>query len=283
MHPRFTGFGPVLLAVLFAALLSGCQTLLSSAPKPSARIIGVNLQNLTLEKIDLVFNVEITNPYDVSLPLAELTYSISSAGKQVLQGGVQPNGAIPAHGTQVIQLPAIVQFASLAKVLGNVRPGSVVPYKADLALGVDAPVVGRLSLPLTKSGEVPVPAVPEVELTAFDISALSLDEVKAVAKLRVKNTNQFPLDLSKLGFAFGLGGKEIGRTNLANATSLAPGQIATLEIPISFAPRKFGAGLLNLLRGNQIAYQLNGSIEANSRFGPISLPFSRIGNTPVSR
>ena len=42
-------------------------------------------------------------------------------------------------------------------------------------------------------------------------------------------------------------------------------------------------GLLNLLRGNQIAYKISGSIDASTRFGPLSLPFSRIGNTAVTR
>jgi hypothetical protein len=54
-------------------------------------------------------------------------------------------------------------------------------------------------------------------------------------------------------------------------------------VPLSFSPRTIGASLFNLLRGKQIAYQVSGSIEANTRFGPISIPYSRIGNTPVAK
>jgi hypothetical protein len=54
-------------------------------------------------------------------------------------------------------------------------------------------------------------------------------------------------------------------------------------VPLSFSPRAVGIGIVNLLRGNQIAYQVSGSVDANTRFGPLSLPFSRISNTAVTR
>src|SRR3990172_9440753 len=116
-------------ALICGSLVNGCQTLegiLESSPKPTARIIGTELKNLSLERIDLVFNVEVANPYAVDLPLLDLTYTVGS------------------RGTSVIQLHARITFASLIRTLKGVRPGSVVPYKADLTLGVDAPVVGRL-------------------------------------------------------------------------------------------------------------------------------------------
>ena len=40
---------------------------------------------------------------------------------------------------------------------------------------------------------------------------------------------------------------------------------------------------MNLLHGNQIAYKVSGSVDANTRYGPLSLPFSHIGNTAVTR
>ena len=82
---------------------------------------------------------------------------------------------------------------------------------------------------------------------------------------------------------FALGGLEVGSSRLASSANLQPGQSGTLELPLAFSPRAAGMGLLNLLRGNQIAYKVSGSIDANTRFGPLSLPFSRIGNTAVTR
>jgi LEA14-like dessication related protein len=274
------------IAFVLLALLAGCQSmqdLLGGAPKPTAHVIGASIRGLSLENIVLLFDVEVENPYAASLPLIDLGYALSSGGKKFLEGTLKPTGSIPARGKQVIQLPATVPFSSLFAALKGVKPGAIVPYTADLRIGVDVPVLGRIDVPLSKSGEFPVPAVPQVELSSLAIDKLGLDQLKASAKLQVKNTNQFPLDLTKLGVTFALGGQEVGGSKLANPIALPAGQAATLEIPLSFSPRAVGLGLVNLLKGNQIAYKVSGSIDANTRFGPLSLPFSHVGNTAVTR
>jgi LEA14-like dessication related protein len=284
MQQPFRGPRAVHIAAALSLLLAGCESLgplLDSAPKPTARVVAVNLQNITLDKVDLVFALEVSNPYSVNLPLLDLGYAIGSGGNRLFEGTVKPSGSIPAGGKQIIQLPAIVQFAPLMQTLKNVRPGSVVPYKADFMLGVETPLLGRVDVPLSKTGEFPVPAMPEVEMASFGIGTLTLDQVSAMASLQIKNTNQFPLDLTKLGVSLSLAGQDVARTSLARAISLAPGQSATLEMPVAFAPRKFGGGLFNLLRSNQIAYKVAGSVEAKSRFGPIALPYSYVGNTRI--
>lgn len=277
------------LAVLTAiclCVLGGCQSLqdiAGMAPKPTARVIGSSIRGLSLQNAVLLFDVEVANPYSATLPLADLSYALASSGSRILDGSVQPSGSIPARGRQVIQLPVTVGFAPLMAVLKGVKPGSVLPYAADFRISVDAPVVGRLEIPFSRSGELPVPAVPDVEMASFEIGRLGLDQTSGTVRLRIRNTNQFPLDLKKLGMSFALGGQEVGSSRLSDAASLQPGESATLPVPLSFSPRTVGASLFNLLRGKQIAYQVSGSIEADTRFGPISIPYSRIGNTAVTR
>jgi LEA14-like dessication related protein len=271
---------------LLAAMLAGCQSMqdmIGGAPKPTAHVVGTSIRGLSLENIVLLFDVEVENPYAASLPLIDLGYSLTSGGQKFLEGTLKPTGSIPAHGKQVIQIPATVPFSSLYAALKGVKPGAIVPYTADFRLGVDVPVLGRIDVPLSKSGELPVPAVPQVELGSLAIGKLGLDQIKASAKLQVKNTNQFPLDLTKLGVSFALGGQEVSGSKLSSPVNLPAGQSTTLEIPLSFSPRAAGLGLVNLLKGNQIAYKVSGSMDANTRFGPLSMPFSHIGNTAVTR
>jgi LEA14-like dessication related protein len=266
------------------SLVSGCQSmkdLMGDTPKPTAHVIGASIRGLSMENVVLLFDVEVENPYATSLPLIDSARL--RGGRQFLEGSVRPTGSIPARGKQVIQLPATVPFSSLLATLKGVKPGAIVPYTADFKLGVDAPVLGRLDVPLSKSGELPIPAMPQVELTSLAIGKLNPDQITASAKMQVKNTNQFPLDLTKFGVSIALGGLDVGSSKLANAVKLPAGQTTTLEVPLTFSPRAVGIGLVNLLRGDQIAYKVSGSIDANSRFGPLSLPFSHIGNTPVSR
>ena len=266
--------------------LTGCQSvddLLKSAPKPSARVTAAHLQDLTLEHAALVFDVEVRNPYTVALPLVEGGYALGTGGERLAAGRVAPAGSIPASGAKTLQVPVRVEFRSLFSAAKSVRPGSVLPYTADVDVGVDAPVVGRLNLPVSYKGELPVPAVPEASLAAFEIGALTFDKVSATAKVRVKNTNQFDLDLGKLALGLQLGGKEVARTSAIAGTKLAPGQSTNVEVPVSFSPRAFGVGVFTLLRGNEAGYVLSGALEAGTRFGPITLPLDARGSTPISR
>jgi LEA14-like dessication related protein len=257
------------------------QDIAGMAPRPSVHVVGTSLRGLSLTNAVLLFDVEVSNPYGVALPLADLSYALSSGGRKLLEGSIQPSGSIPAKGKQVIQLPVTVGFAPVMATLKGLKPGALLPYTADLTLGVDAPAAGRIEVPASKSGELPVPAVPEVQLTAFEIGKLALDRTSGTAKLKVRNTNQFPLGLKRLGMSIALGGTGVGSSRLSDAASLQPGESATLSVPVSFSPRAVGAGLFNLLRGRQIAYKLAGTIEASTTYGPISIPYEKIGNAAV--
>ena len=281
---RRTTFFAAGAALLLA--LAGCQSVddvLKSAPKPTARVTGAHLQDLSLEKAGLVFDVEVRNPYAVALPLVEVGYALATGGQQVAEGRIKPSGSISASGSKVLQVPVGIEFRSLFAAAKSVRPGSVVPYTANMDLGVDAPVVGRVNVPVSYRGELPVPAVPEASLAALDIGALSLDKVAATAKVRVQNTNQFDLDLGKLALELQLGGKDVARSTAVAGTKLGPGQSATVEVPVAFSPRAFGMGVFNLLRGSEAGYVLSGSLDVGTRFGPITLPLDARGTAPISR
>lgn len=276
-------FIAALLAVSLAAGCKSLQDIAGMAQKPTAQVVGSSIRGLSLQNAVLLFDIEVANPYGAALPLADLSYALNSNGTKILEGSIQPSGSIPAHGKQVLQLPVTVGFAQVMAAFKGVKAGSVLPYTADFRISVDAPVVGKIEVPLSKSGELPIPAVPQVEISKFEIGKLGLDQTTGTVKLQVRNTNQFPLMLKKIGMSFALGGQEVGSSRLSDAASLQAGETATLSVPLSFSPRTAGASLFNLLRGKQIAYQVSGSIEAGTRFGPILLPYNKIGNAAVTK
>jgi LEA14-like dessication related protein len=276
----------ILAAALVAllALAAGCKSLqdmAGMAQKPTAHVVGTSVRGLSLTNIVLLFDIEVANPYAVAVPLADLSYALDSGGHKLLSGSIQPSGSIPAKGKQVIQLPVTVAFAPVLTAMKGVKPGAVLPYTADFRLGIDAPAIGRLEAPFSRKGELPIPTVPEVELSSFEVGKLGLDRTTGTAKLRIRNTNQFALDLKRVGMSFSLGGAEVGSSRVSDAASLQSGESANLEVPLSFSPRAVGASLFNLLRGKQIAYQVSGSLEANTRFGQVSIPYNKIGNAAV--
>ncbi|NIO39672.1 MAG: hypothetical protein GTO41_05430 [Burkholderiales bacterium] len=283
---RFPALATAITVVFFVALFSGCGSLeeaIRVTPKPDAKVLGASVRNLKLRSVDVVFDIEVSNPYTVSLPLIDLSYTIGSSGQQLLSGSIKPSGSIPAGGSSVIQLPARVDLESVLQILPAVKPGAVVPYSAQIQVIVNAPLLGEIDLPVRRNGEIPVPAIPEVTLVSLDVLNFGLDEVKAEARLRVKNTNRFHMQFSGLRFDLALGDRTVARARLRNSSKLAPGQIAVLKIPVTFFTNALGAGALDLLSGSDAAYAITGKIDVMTRFGEMVLPFSERGETIMRR
>lgn len=283
IQQRFT---LALFAALCLSLISACESIndvMKSAPKPTARLLGADVRNLSLTSLDLVFDVEISNPYGVSMPLVDLRYALGSGEQQLLSGGIKPSGSVPANGSSVMQLPARLDLAAVLNTLSGVRPGAVVPYQAQIDIIVDAPLLGHLSVPVRHKGEFPVPTIPEVALASLDVDELSLERVSAKARLQVKNTNQFPIDFNTFGFALSLGGKNVANSRLRSSSKLAPGQSATFDVPMSFSPKALGTGILNVISGSSTSYSVAGNLDVNTRFGPLSLPYNQTGKTAITR
>lgn len=273
-------------ACIALVALAGCQSmqdLFNAAPQASARVIGAELRDLKLNSLDMIFSIQVNNPYTVDLPVAKLAYVLDSGGKNLLEGSIEPTGAIAKHSSSVLQVPVRVTFDSLLDTLKNVKPGSVVPWRAQFIVAVDAPLIGRMNLPLERSGEMPVPAVPRIEVVGFDVGSLSLEKAEATATLKITNTNRFALNPRQLAFTLDLDNNPVLSTSVSGPGKLAPGESATIKVPMSFMPRSFGLPLFNLLKGGTALYHLTGSLDAGTDFGMLSAPFTNSGELRVTR
>ncbi len=277
------GLGLLLAAALGAA--GGCSALDAlGLARPSARLAGVGLDDINLQDATLRFDVEVTNPYSVPLPLANVDYGLASRGKSFLSGEAPLQGTVPAMGKRTVALPARIVFGDLLAALEGVKLGSVVPYKADLGLSVDAPAAGTLRLPMSKEGSLPVPAPPKVAVEQITWDKLTLDSADGIVKLRVVNTNEWAAELAKMAYGLSLGGTEVARSSIARPVSFAAGGgEGVVEIPISLSPRKLGMAAFQVLTGGGAEYKLNGSMDLSTPFGPMSLPISRTGQTELKR
>ncbi|MCA9290986.1 MAG: LEA type 2 family protein [Phycisphaerales bacterium] len=270
------------LACAVLVVAGGCDTLqkaIAGAPKPTAKIRDVRLRDLTLAGAAMDFDVEVSNPYGVPLPVAAIDYQLASRGASFLSGRLDDAPAIGAHGSRVLTVPTQLDFASLLASVKGVRPGAIVPYSAGLTVNLDAPGVGPVAVPLSKKGTVPVPAVPDVSLEGVRWTDLSFDAASAVMTVTIGNTNAFPLDVSQLNYALALGGVEVADAGLSKAMSIRPGTSTSIEIPLSFSPKSLGLAAFNMLTGSGASYDLSGGLAAGTPFGPITLPFSRSGQT----
>jgi LEA14-like dessication related protein len=141
-------------------VLGGCGALGNVVPYPSAKVTDIAVEGISLTALTLRFDVEVENPYTVGLPMVGLDYVLSTEGKQFLSGTLGLDQTIPAGERRVVAMPVRVPFVEVYEVASGVEAGGTVPYKADLDLKVQAPVVGTIKVPMDAEGEIKVPSVP---------------------------------------------------------------------------------------------------------------------------
>lgn len=273
-----------LSCLLLAA--GGCETIesiLADADKPTVRVSNIDVTSLDLNQASLAFDLEIANPYAVPLPLVNVDYALASKDASFLTGAAQMQGSVPARGKKTVRVPATVKFKDLLAAVAGVRPGQVVPYAASIDLSVDAPAVGRLTLPVKKSGELPVPNIPKVSLAGVQWKELNIRRAEAVLSLNVQNTNEFPVDLSSMAYNLKLGGTQIANADVEKAVSFTKGQSNTINIPLRLNTGDLGLAAFNVLTGEGANYAIDGVLNVGTPFGPLKWPFEQQGKTVFTR
>ncbi len=268
---------------LLAWTLGGCGIVQDAlGDRPTARVVGVGLEGLDLQGATLRFDVEVANPYPVALPLLGLDYALASGAESFLTGQADLEGSVPARGQAVVPLPVRVEFSRLLTTLAGVRPGAVVPYRADLGLRLDTPAGGLGRLPLQHQGQLPVPAPLEVSQSQFTWDQVGLDHVGGRLRVHLVNHNSFPLQLQRMGYTLALAGKPVAQETLSQGLRLeAGGGGGTVELPVAFSPRRLGGALLGLIRGTPAEFGLDARLGLESPFGPLELPLSLSGRTAL--
>ena len=146
---------------LMAVCIAGCETIQEglNLRKPTARLTDLKIEEVKMDSATLLFDVEIENHYPVALPLTNFDYSLSSGAEKFLSGNAKSQAAVPAKSSRTVSLPAKINYIEMLKALKGVRPGSTIPYGAELGLSVNTPGLGVIRLPLKKQGELVLPSI----------------------------------------------------------------------------------------------------------------------------
>lgn len=151
-----------IILLLSAWLLpGGCSSIEKAidSNRPTARLLNVKFDQADIDSADLLFDVEVKNNYPVALPLTDFEYNLSSKNAQLVSGSAVSGASIPANGKRVIPLAAQVNYLRLFDSIETIKPGSTIPYQANVTLSFDTPAFGMRKLPLKKEGEIALPDI----------------------------------------------------------------------------------------------------------------------------
>lgn len=164
-------FSFVLTAVFFA----GCDTIpdIQYDREPAVRLEAMRFGGVELDYATLLFDVEIDNPYPVSVSLHRLRYALVSGGRTFLTATAFDDVTVPPNTKKVLTLEDEVTYVRLLRALRG-EPGSIIPFKAELTLSLDAPRSGWINVHLEKEGIIDLPESPEITVEGLTYNAVDV-------------------------------------------------------------------------------------------------------------
>ena len=247
--------------------------------KPTADVAAIHIPSINLEKAEIVVDILVKNPNPIPIPLIDIDYLVESEGRKLVSGLIPDAGTIHAHGSETVKIPVTLIYQDIKDTYDDIKPGSIIPYTIKVGLIVDVPVFGRLTLPLEKTGEIPIPYKPDVDLEKVKFEKFSFEETTAILHLRLENKNDFDLGLNNLESEIWLSDVSIGSAELTEPTKIDKNGFSSAQIPVTFRPKDFGSALWDMIRGKGTGYTIKGSIDVDTPFGPMKLPIVKEGGT----
>jgi LEA14-like dessication related protein len=289
MHRSFVP-GPAALLFAAAFLVAGCGSLADIARglrKPQARVLRVEIEDLTFEAAALRADVEITNPNPVGIELAGYDYELAVEGRPLLAGAVEQKTALVAGGQSVIVVPVAVSFANLFSAVETAAGQEELAYRLSAGLSFDLPVLGRVRVPVATEGRLPVVRPPAVRVVSLRVPTLTLSGATLVLGLELENRNGFGLEVEGLQYSFSANGQAWASGSLMRPLAVGPRGSARLELEMRLGFASLGRSVYQLLAsGGPIGYELEGALDIGTSLDLLpraSLPLELSGEIRLMR
>lgn len=291
----------IVVLVVLPGLATGLVACDSLGKEPNARLVDARLTNLTPDGVTLEVEMEVRNPTGAELRLDRLGYAMIATEEDPAMGPILEGEAlamtpasIPAKSKRRVITPVLVPFTDVLDVLDAGDAGTVVPWRADLVLNAMAGEVGGelqdgtslIEMPMQTSGRLPIFKMPGIEASPFEWTDVGALSAKGEIRVRVTNTNLFPLDLNRVVYALEIQGARVSSGGVTRGTRIAPGKTEEIVVPVKISAAKIAAAIYESSRRGGGSARFRGSVDLAADGIPLSQPFDqgtsfeKMGSTP---
>jgi len=145
-----------LLAILLT--LTGCSAIENLVRQPDVSLTDVRLVSASLSGADLLFKFRVDNPNSRGMVLDGIGYKLRLNDEPMLEGRRDERIEIAA-GQSTVELPMSVGYADLYKVIRSLAASDKPTYAIDAEFSFTVPILGVITVPLSRRGEVPIDKV----------------------------------------------------------------------------------------------------------------------------
>ncbi|PIA53360.1 hypothetical protein AQUCO_00900143v1 [Aquilegia coerulea] len=149
-----------------ASLMDKAKALLvdkvAQIKKPEAELTDVDLKGVSRESANFNSQVSVTNPYDHSIPICDISYSLKCANKVIASGKIPDPGSIKENGVTMLDVGMKVPYSVLLDIAKDIGSDWDIDYHLEVGFTVDLPIIGNFTIPLEKKGAFKLPTLSDI-------------------------------------------------------------------------------------------------------------------------
>jgi LEA14-like dessication related protein len=277
-----------LLLLTVALLASSCAALrdYTDIREPDVQFSNMSIQNITFDGVTLLFDFDVTNPNRFNVNAEQYSYEFFINENSFLSGNQQVPLRIESEATSTIQVPVTLNFQEVYQTFSSLLRQDEMAYMLSTEVEFDLPVAGRKKVPVSTSGEIPIPRVPRIDFGGFDLKNVSLTGADVEVSFRVSNPNRFGISLDRADYNLRVNGREWLDTSLGETIRVGGSENQNITIPIRLNAAQMGSALMDLMSGRTtFNYELTGSAEVSADLegfpGGQLIPFDLSGSYTI--
>lgn len=252
----------IILSLFVLIVFISCNTLkdLSNIQKPSVRYSSMSIQDMSFDDVTLLFDFEVDNPNSFGVSADQYQYEFFINGTEFVTGIQNENVRIESESKSIIQVPVSLTFSEVYNTISLAVNRDSISYRISSEVRFDIAGVSQQRVPVSAEGELPIPKLPKIELSNFNVNELSFSGAEMVASFRVENPNSFGISFADASYNLEVNEKEWLDTTLERNIELGGSESELITIPIRLNSSQMGSVLFDMLRGEkEFPYNLTGS------------------------
>ncbi len=255
------------LIVLTTLFMPGCAELnqlieTANVREPDVKVADVKIGSFTFKKVNLVFDIDISNPNSLGIDLNGFDYNFLLNDHSFLKGEQNQPLKILANGKSSVKVPVSLTFDEVYKAYKNLVNQDSIHYSFKSGLKFKLPILGVTRIPVSKSGTLPNVKIPAVSLRGIKLNHLGFTSADLEVEISVKNPNNFGLNLDHFNYHLNVAGQEWVTGIKSKEIQLSEKKTGDISIPVSLNFLQMGQSILNILTSDQaLNYQFSGSTD----------------------
>jgi len=275
--------------LLVALFLLNCAQIksLSKTQKPTIEIYDFRVTDLSLQDIELTFDLEVTNLNPIALNLTSYNYDLQIEENSFIKGNQSLETKIDANQSSIISIPVNFTYKKLYNAFTSLNSKTEGGYKFLGNISVDVPVLGPMEIPIEKEGSFPIVNAPTFSVSKFSIKRISFAKADVELELNVTNPNTFGVMMNEIDYNVNFNGFNTIEGTNNNSLIINENETQSFIIPASFNFLELGSAAYRaIISGDPFSYSLSGSANVGATlpiFGSSSFNFDKSGVVDILR